>query len=238
MPSRHLVRPSHFFKRGDQPDLPPRQAKAIPSFYCDATSDPLLFFAKPLRDFASHPQFLGICLIATAMILFSGERWKVPTDKRDDDVKAADQRCPLDRGDAVRCAHSRHLAQRLDDFMRQSPRMGGAKERSAFLFCFPFPRSSAATVWSCSKFICPMKCHLAFPSLLVLSVSSLPLFLDFSSCRFALSYLERGNLKPFAWYCLGFGMIVTVFLNFVGVHNGKRICSKEKKCACLQKAKD
>jgi len=32
--------------------------------------------------------------------------------------------------------------------------------------------------------------------------------------RHALSYLERGNLKPFAWYCLSFGLMVTLFLNF------------------------
>ena len=32
--------------------------------------------------------------------------------------------------------------------------------------------------------------------------------------RFALSYLEKGNLRPFAWYCLSFGAIVTVYLNF------------------------
>jgi undecaprenyl pyrophosphate phosphatase UppP len=32
--------------------------------------------------------------------------------------------------------------------------------------------------------------------------------------RFALSYLERGNLRPFAWYCLGLGSTITVYLNF------------------------
>ena len=35
---------------------------------------PCYFLLKPLRDFASHPQFLGICLMLTAVILFCGQK--------------------------------------------------------------------------------------------------------------------------------------------------------------------
>ncbi len=43
----------------------------------------------------------------------------------------------------------------------------------------------------------------------------------FTSCavgllmvRIALTFLQKGNLKPFAWYCLFAGILMTVYFNF------------------------
>ena len=177
---------------------------------------PCYFLLKPVRDFASHPQFLGICLMGTAMILFTGGRWKVPQT-----------------GEAS-------LKREIKDVL-----WIGAMQSAALI---PGISRSASTIscakvlgWQASKAV-RFSFLLSIPTiiggncleLLKIYLSdekppgiSLPVcvigfassfIFGFFIVRFALSYLERGNLKPFAWYCLGFGMIVTVFLNFFGVY--------------------
>ena len=47
---------------------------------------PCYFLLKPVRDFASHPQFLGLCLMLTAAILFFGQKWR-PARKQTSNLK-------------------------------------------------------------------------------------------------------------------------------------------------------
>jgi undecaprenyl-diphosphatase len=180
---------------------------------------PCYFLLKPVRDFASHPQFLGPCLICTAMILFSGHRWKV-TDVNDLTLKrqvkdvlwiGAMQSAALIPG-ISRSASTISCARILG---------WEAKEAVRFSFLLSIPTIIGG---NCLELL---KIYLSHEKPPLISINTCAVgfvtsfVFGFSIIRFALSYLERGNLKPFAWYCLGFGMIVTSLLNFFqGASNG------------------
>ena len=173
---------------------------------------PCYFLLKPLRDFASHPQFLGICLMLTAAILFCGQKWRVrreqvPTPKRQvSDVLwiGAMQSAALIPG-ISRSASTISCAQVLG---------WEAKEAVRFSFLLSIPTIIGG---NCLELLKIFFSH-EVPASVPLSACVVGLITSFAFgfliIRFALSYLEKGNLKPFAWYCLGFGALVTVYLNF------------------------
>lgn len=169
---------------------------------------PAYFLLKPLRDFASHPQYLGFCLILTALILFGGQRlrWKRSEHGQWSDVLwiGALQSAALIPG-ISRSASTISCAQVLG---------WEAKDAVRFSFLLSIPTIIGGNCLELFK--------------IMLSQDELPP-LSFSRCamgfitafvigwlvvRYALTYLEKGNLKPFAWYCLCFGILVTVYLNF------------------------
>jgi undecaprenyl-diphosphatase len=173
---------------------------------------PCYFLLKPLRDFASHPQFLGICLICTSLILFSGQKWKVrrgsspPLKRQFSDVLwiGIVQSAALIPG-ISRSASTISCAKVLG---------WEAREAVRFSFLLSIPTIIGGNFLELLKIYLS---HEKSPSI-SLSACAVGLITSFAvGClivRFAISYLERGNLKPFAWYCLGFGTIVTLFLNF------------------------
>ena len=169
---------------------------------------PCYFLLKPLRAFASHPHFLGPCLILTALILFSGGWFRLrkhPSPKNEiTDVLwiGVVQSAALIPG-ISRSASTISCAKILGWDPKEAVRF-------SFLLCIP-----TIIGGNCLE-------------LLKMSMCNTPLTISMTSCavgflaslglglvmvRFALSYLEKGNLKPFAWYCLGCGSIVTVYLN-------------------------
>jgi undecaprenyl-diphosphatase len=173
---------------------------------------PCYFLLKPLRDFASHPQFLGICLICTAIILFTGQRWKGHrTNEASLKQQVKDvlwigvmQSVALIPGisrsaSTISCAkilgwESREAVR--FSFLLSIPTIIGGNCLELFRIYLSHEKSPTVSIPACAV---GFVTSFVFGSLVI---------------RFALSYLERGNLRPFAWYCLGFGTIVTLFLNF------------------------
>lgn len=172
---------------------------------------PCYFLLKPLRDFASHPQFLGICLMLTAVILFCGQKWRLkravdPNIKRQvRDVLwiGAMQSAALIPG-ISRSASTISCAQILG---------WEAKEAVRFSFLLSIPTIIGGNCLELLKIYLSHETHSSIP-LSACAVGLLTSFtFGFLIIRFALSYLEKGNLRPFAWYCLCFGALVTVYLN-------------------------
>jgi|ERR1700722_2642227 len=173
---------------------------------------PCYFLLKPVRDFAAQPQFLGVCIICTAMILFFGDRWKLrrmenPTLKRHvKDVLwiGAMQSAALIPG-ISRSASTISCAKMLG---------WEAGEAVRFSFLLSIPTIIGGNCLELLKIYLSRETSppISIPVCAVGLVTSF--VFGFMIIRFALSYLERGNLRPFAWYCLSFGMIVTLFLNF------------------------
>lgn len=184
----------------------------------------LLFFAliplipcyallKPLRDFASQPQFLGVCLMGTALILFLGQRWKMekkPTRQvRDVLWIGVMQSAALIPG-ISRSASTISAARVLG---------WDASEAVRFSFLLSIPTIIGG---NCLELLKIVASHEAPPPVSVpaCAVGLLASFgFGFLVVRFALSYLERGNLKPFAWYCFALGLAATVSLNW-GIAHG------------------
>ncbi len=172
---------------------------------------PCYFLLKPLRDFASDPHYLGLCLILTSLILFSGQKLRVrraQTPGLKHQIKdvlwiGAMQSAALIPG-ISRSASTISCAKVLG---------WDAKEAVRFSFLLSIPTIIGG---NCLELL---KIYLSHESPPPLSLSSCAVGLVTSLgigllvIRFALSYLEKGNLRPFAWYCLGCGAIATIYLN-------------------------
>lgn len=173
---------------------------------------PCYALLKPLRDFASQPQFLGICLMGTALILFLGQRWKreKQREKQMRDVLwiGVMQSAALIPG-ISRSASTISAARFLG---------WDAREAVRFSFLLSIPTIIGG---NCLELLKIMFSHEAPPPVSVpaCAVGLLTSFgFGFFIVRFALSYLEKGNLKPFAWYCLAMGLAATISLNIGGAH--------------------
>jgi undecaprenyl-diphosphatase len=173
---------------------------------------PCYFLLKPLRDFASHPQFLGICLICTALILFLGQRWRI--DRIGHPVLQRQIKDVLWIGAVQSAALIPGISRSASTIA--CAKILGWESREAVRFSFLL---SVPTIigGNCLELLKIYLSHAKPPSVSMpaCAIGLMTSFIfGFFVIRFALSYLEQGNLKPFAWYCLSFGMIVTLFLNF------------------------
>ncbi|MBI2810460.1 MAG: undecaprenyl-diphosphate phosphatase [Candidatus Melainabacteria bacterium] len=169
---------------------------------------PCYFLLKPLREFASQPHFLGFCLIITALILFSGQKWKLKRSEgnssqlRDIFWIGAMQSAALIPG-ISRSASTISCATFLG---------WEAREAVRFSFLLSIPTIIGG---NCLELLKVALAH-EMPPVPVSAcvVGGITAFaVGFLVVRFALSYLEKGNLRPFAWYCLSFGALVAIYLN-------------------------
>lgn len=170
---------------------------------------PCYFLLKPVRDFASEPQFLGVCLLFTAGILFLGQRWRIqrkatPSKVRDVLLIGAMQSAALIPG-ISRSASTISCAQVLG---------WEPKEAVRFSFLLSIPTIVGGNCLELLKIYVSEKptVALTFPICVAGFIASFAFGL--LVIRFALAYLEKGNLKPFATYCFFFGIAVIVALNF------------------------
>lgn len=175
---------------------------------------PFYFFLKPLRDWASDTHLLGFCLILTSLILFAGSRLRLrsvspelPTFKRQIQ-------------DALWIGTLQSTAL-IPGISRSASTISGAqilgweaKDAVRFSFLLSIPTVIGG---NCIELL---KLQLASSYPLTLPFSTY-LFGFLSSCtvglvviRFAMRFLEKGNLKPFAWYCLILGIISSIYLNW------------------------
>lgn len=173
---------------------------------------PCYFLLKPLRDFASQPQFLGICLILTALILFSGQRLRVR--------KEASASLKSKMSDVLWIGTMQSAAL-IPGISRSASTISCAKvlgwepkEAVRFSFLLSIPTIIGG------NFLELLKIYLSKETLASISIPACSVgFIASLGCgllviRLALSYLEKGNLRPFAWYCLSLGAAVYLFINF------------------------
>ncbi len=170
---------------------------------------PCYFLLKPLRTFASQPQFLGICLMMTALILFLGQKIRLErVPKRYSDALwiGAMQSAALIPGisrsaSTISCA--RMLGWEVKDAVRFS-----------FLLSIPtIIGGNALEILKLKVSHTPIP-SLPFSTYMVGFCASF--FFGWLIIRFAIAFLEKGNLKPFAWYCLSMGILSTLYLTFGG----------------------
>src|SRR3972149_2489940 len=172
---------------------------------------PFYFLLKPLRDFASQPQFLGPCLLLTAAILFLGSKLRItrkenvsPWKQKVKDVLwiGAMQSAALIPG-ISRSASTISCAQVLG---------WDANEAVRFSFLLSIPTIIGGNCLETLKLalssqtapsISFSSCALAFLAACVIGLVMV---------RFAIKILSRGHLKPFAWYCLFLGVLVTAYM--------------------------
>lgn len=172
---------------------------------------PCYFGLKPLRDIASEPRFLGVCLIVTAVILFFGQKVRVQRTTAVTFKRQA--RDALWIGAMQSAALIPGISRSASTISCASILGWDPKEAVRFSFLLSIPTIIGGNCLELLKIYFSQNTELAvsFSSCLIGFVSSF--LFGLLVIRFALSYLEKGNLKPFAWYCLLFGSGVVIALN-------------------------
>ncbi len=168
---------------------------------------PCYFLLKPLRDFVSRPEYLGLCLMATSGILFLGHKYRLRRENNDSmkrqisDVLwiGAMQSTALIPG-ISRSASTISAARILGWDARRAVR---------FSFLLSIPTIVGGNGLELLKTAASSPTCLTVPLYLccagVISSCAAGLFI----IGRAIGFLESGRLKPFAWYCLIIGGCAT-----------------------------
>lgn len=160
---------------------------------------PCYFLLKPLRQHAPG-YFLGVSLIVTSLILFIGNRLRLRQAKRNKDVlwigtMQAMALIPGISRSASTISTARVLGWEAADAVR-------------FSFLLSIPTILGGTAVELAKSASHPSfslgpCLMGFAASLGMGILVIPR---------AIRYLEKGKLKPFAWYCLLAGSVITLLL--------------------------
>jgi undecaprenyl-diphosphatase len=165
---------------------------------------PCYFLLKPARDWASQTNLLGVALMVTGAILFLGQKWRVKVSegkKRDALWIGAMQSVALIPG-ISRSASTISCARILGWEPREAVR---------FSFLLAIPTIIGGNCLELLKLAItahPVLSEISFSSCLIGFLSSL--CVGAAVVGVAVRFLEKGNLMPFAWYCLALGAIATL----------------------------
>lgn len=185
--------------------------KALLLFLAILPLIPCYLLVKPFKDCVFNPNFLGFGLMFTGFVLLIGHFWrlKIPLEasfkKRAHDALyiGAMQSIALVPGvsrsaSTICCA--RVLGWKTSDAVRFSfllsiPTIIGGN-------CLELLQIAIRDV---PKGFSPMACAVGFITSYLVGLLVI---------RFAFSILEKGNFKPFAWYCLILGFCSAIYLNY------------------------
>lgn len=165
---------------------------------------PFYFFLKPVRIAASQPHYLGFCMMITATLLFLGSY-----------VRRKGRGSPA--SDALWIGVMQATAL-IPGISRSGATISTARvlgwnpyKAVHFSFLLSIPAILGGTTLEILKLTTtPHAFSVPFPSCVIGFLTSLATGLLI--VRPAIRFLEKGNLKPFAWYCLIAGILVTIFL--------------------------
>ncbi len=174
---------------------------------------PCYLLLKPLRDLASSPQYLGICLMITSLILFIGNKWKLQRETSS---------LPKWKLSDVLMIGTMQSAALIPGISRSASTIScarvlgwSASEAVKFSFLLSIPTIIGGNCLEALKLYASTEepievslaaCMVAFATSCIVGLVMV---------RFAIFLLEKGNLKPFAWYCLVLGLVTTLFLSVV-----------------------
>lgn len=165
---------------------------------------PSYFLLSKVREYASNPHFLGLFLMVTGGILLLGSRIRFKKKRglvHDVLMIGAMQSAALIPG-ISRSASTISCAQALG---------WEAKEAVRFSFMLAIPTIVGGNLmemlhlWKQGEMtqLLNAECLVGFVTSLLVGMGVI---------RFAIRFLEKGNLQLFAWYCLGIGLLATVYL--------------------------
>jgi undecaprenyl-diphosphatase len=179
-------------------------ARIKPFFFALLPLIPAYFLLKPVRDAASKIEFVGIFLLLTSGILFMGEGIRLRRERKktnDFVLIGAMQSLALLPG-ISRSASTISCARILG----WSP-----KEAVRFSFLLAIPTIIGGNSLELLKIALSSEDlkPLSFSTYAVGFFSSL--IVGLIAVHFGFKLLERGCFKPFAWYCLILGIVMSVY---------------------------
>lgn len=164
---------------------------------------PAYFMLKPFRVWASQESFLGYWLMVTSLLLaLSQKAYKPkPTDKFSSLFIGTMQTLALIPG--ISRSASTIFGGRIFGF--------SAKEAVRFSFILSIPTIGGGLLLEVTK--AGFNQQLLMPTFLFPSLGGCfaAFFSGLICVRYALQTLEKGFFKPFAWYCLLLGLVISIF---------------------------
>ncbi len=165
---------------------------------------PSYFLLGPLRKMLSQPEYLGIFLMVTGGILLLGSKVRIRAKSkllRDVLLIGTMQSAALIPGisrsaSTISCAHL--LGWNTKDAVR-------------FSFLLAIPTIIGGNIIETQKMmksgqlshLLNWECLIGFAAAFIMGMVVI---------RFAIGWLEKGNLKVFAWYCLFIGLIANIYM--------------------------
>ncbi|MES2121225.1 MAG: undecaprenyl-diphosphate phosphatase [Chlamydiota bacterium] len=182
---------------------------------------PSYLLLKPLREAASQPQFLGLCLIVTAAILWLGQHFRFKRPAMQLASSSEDANINTMRlGDVLWIGFAQSAAlipgiSRSASTISCARSLGwSAKDAVRFSFLLCIPTIIAGNCLELLKIYVshPKTLTISFPSCTIGFIASL--VFGVISIRWAIPYLEKGNFKSLAYYCFVLGIVVTAYTQF------------------------
>lgn len=164
---------------------------------------PCYFLLKPVRALAGQTQFLGLTLGITSLILFLGGKLRVRSrgQVRDALWIGTMQSAALIPG-ISRSASTISAAHALGWNPRDAVR---------FSFLLSIPTILGGNCLELLKLVVDQNVSYSFSSCFAGFLSSG--IVGLIAIRYAMRWLEKGNLRPFAWYCLMLAITTTLYVN-------------------------
>ncbi len=159
----------------------------------------------PILGTLSTPAFLGLFLLATSGILFLGNRCQIQDSEKP-------LRHALYIGFAQILALIPGISRSASTICCARILGWGPKEAVRFSFLLSIPTilgGSSLELFRLFYLKSPCTCSMA--TCLIAFFSSF--VMGMALIRFSLHFLEKGVLKPFAWYCLIIGTLTTLFFS-------------------------
>ncbi len=201
------------FLKEDILDILRKKRKILLFFLALLPIIPFYFLLKPLRELASQKEFLGPCLIGTGLILLAGQSLRMSrseikgTTPKTQDVLMIGilQSAALIPG-ISRSAATISCARILG---------WSTKEAVRFSFLLSIPTVIGGNFIELLKTTSFAKGELSLPITSLLAAFGTAFLIGFFIVKKAIQYLEKGNLKPFAWYVLTLGAFTTLYFTYV-----------------------
>lgn len=198
-----------FFLRKDIREILQRKKLIFLFFLALIPLIPCYFLLKPLREIASQKQFLGPCIIGTGLILLAGQSLRMSRSG----VKGLNPKIQ-----DVLMIGTLQSAALIPGISRSAATIScarvlgwSAKEAVRFSFLLSIPTIIGGNLIEFAKTPSLVESSFSLSISTLLTAFGTSFFIGFFIVKKAITYLEKGNLKPFAWYCLSLGSLITLY---------------------------
>ncbi len=170
---------------------------------------PFYFLLKPLREYISEIHLLGFCLIGTGGILLAGQSFCMARSKNEGFMgKAKDV---LMIGTLQSTALIPGISRSASTISCARILGWNVKEAVRFSFLLSIPTVLGGNLLEFMKATTQSKASI--PILQLATSFAVSFFIGLFVVGKAISWLEKGNLKPCAWYCIALGIILSIYFN-------------------------
>lgn len=172
---------------------------------------PCYFLLKPLRELASQIHLLGFCMMVTGGILLAGQSFSMALSPNK--VRGKKKRDVLVIGTLQSAALIPGISRSASTISCARVLGWGKKEAVRFSFLLSIPTILGGNLWEFMKASLDTKVQI--PVISLITAFAVSFLVGLFLVGKIIPWLEKGNLKPCAWYCLVLGFLLAIYFNFI-----------------------